>query len=426
MSARPARLLSGRLQRAPAFELPFWGLAIFTFFMVTARWSEIFTEIGIYVALLGLVLRPADLRFPPPLRWATAFLLWAVVTALFAMSQEAAWPVLIERLKALVVFFVVINVIRTPRQLRFFIFLILFAFLIYPARGTLKNYMIGETRFGRVAWNKIYSNANDLAGITLLMLGWTLAIATVKAQNARIRQAVTFLVPLLLLIVLLTQSRGVFIGLLVGFGPPLLARWRKLPRMAAPVLILVCVVVLFVVPHAAWQRLEGITKLTSTAGIAQSDSSARQRFEILKTGLHIVATHPVLGVGIGCYPVANELYAPELGERDAHNTYVGLAAEMGIPGMLLWLALVGSVLRHVRRRRAAVEADEQPIGILWIERAIIAYLVAGFFGTYSGLTIFYLALGTLWVGSSMLGEDPAPASGMAIGRRRLKPRQYVR
>lgn len=427
MSAPPARVPSRRLRRTPAFELPFWGLAIFTFFVVTSRWSEIFSEIGIYIALLGLVLRPGQLRFPAPLMWATAFLFWAFVTALFAISPAAPWPVLIERLKAFVIFFVVVNVIRTPQQLRLYILLILFAYLIYPARGTLINYMIGETRFGRVAWNRIYSNANDLAGITLLMLGWTLAVATVKAQNARVRQALSFFVPVLLLIVLLTQSRGVFIGLLVGFGPPLLARWRKLPRIAGPVLVVLCAVLIFVVPHGAWQRLEGITKLTSTEGIAESDSSARQRFEILKTGLHIAAAHPLLGVGIGCYPLANMAYAPELGERDPHNTYVGLAAEMGVPGLLLWLGLVGSVLRHVRRHRATLEADEHAIGVLWIERAVIAYLVAGFFGTYSGLTIFYLALGTLWVATNLQGQDSPAATGTRAGRRAaLKARQYVR
>src|SRR6202030_3237963 len=147
--------------------------------------------------------------------------------------------------------------------------------------------------------------------------------------------------------------------------------------------------------------LEGITNLTET--IAETDkkgrspagedrfeqfasASARQRFDILKTGLHIAASHPVLGVGIGCYNEANARYAPELGERDAHNTYVRLAAEMGLPGLLLWLALVGSVLTQVRRRRARLEADDRTIQVLWIERAVIGFLVAGFFGSYAGLT----------------------------------------
>ena len=136
-----------------------------------------------------------------------------------------------------------------------------------------------------------------------------------------------------------------------------------------------------------------------------ASASARDRFEILKTGLHIAVSHPVLGVGIGGYTEANARYAPLLGEQDAHNTYVSLAAEMGFPGLLLWLGLVGSVLAQVRRRRAHLEADDRTIQVLWIERAVIGFLVAGFFASYAGLTMFYLFLGILWAASNVLGRD---------------------
>jgi O-antigen ligase len=137
--------------------------------------------------------------------------------------------------------------------------------------------------------------------------------------------------------------------------------------------------------------------------------------------LHIAASHPVLGVGIGCYREANGRYAPQLGDRDAHNTYVSLAAEMGFPGLLLWLGLVGSVMVQVRRRRARLEADDRMIQVLWIERAIIGYLVAGFFGSYAGLTMFYLFLGILWAASNVLGSDTTEP-GVPPARRVLRAR----
>jgi putative inorganic carbon (hco3(-)) transporter len=419
----------------PASALPWHGLTIFTFFFVTARFPNLFTEIGIYLALLGLLLRPQDLSFPPPVRWAVVFLFWALVTALFSIAPETAIDVYIERLKALVIFFVVMNVLRTPQQLRFYILLILVAFALFPARGTLQNYVTGHTEMGRAVWNKVYGNSNDLAAMMLLMLGLVLAIASVKTQNVGVRRAAAALVPVTLLIILLTQSRGVFIGLLAGFGPPLLARLIKRPSATAPVLTVIAVIAV-VVPAATWHRLEGITHLTETISGADKEgrppaseskyeqwasSSARQRFDILKTGLHIAASHPVLGVGIGCYREANERYAPQLGERDAHNTYVSVAAEMGLPGLVLWLGLVGSVLVQVRRRRALLEADDRTIQILWIERAVIGYLVAGFFGTYGGLTLFYLFLGILWAASNVLGTDTTELSAPPA-RRALRAR----
>jgi O-antigen ligase len=98
-----------------------------------------------------------------------------------------------------------------------------------------------------------------------------------------------------------------------------------------------------------------------------------------------------------------------------------LAAETGLPGLLLWLGLVGSVLSQVRRRRARLEADDRTIQVLWIERAVIGYLVAGLFASYSGLTMFYLFLGTLWAASNMLGRDPTEP-GVPPARRALRAR----
>jgi len=432
--------MAGRIRRLPparpAFALPLFGLATFTFFCVTARWPELFSELGIYIALLGLLLRPTDLSFPTPVRWAAVFLLWALLTIPFSISPETASAALIERLKALVIFFVVVNCVRTPQQLRFYILLTLVAFLIYPARGTLVGYVTGSnTVFGRAIWNRIYANPNDLGAITLLMLGWTLAIAVVKKQNLWVRRAAAVCVPLLVTIMLLTQSRGVFIGLIVGFGPALLTRVKKRPSIAGPVLMVLGIVAVLV-PASSWQRLGGIAKLTSTPSTASSttaseadpkraaarardEGSAAQRLEIAKVAWHIFTNNPLLGVGIGCYREANGRFAPELGERDAHNTYLNLAAETGIPGLVLWLGLITSVLAQLRRRRHSLEGDDSQIGVLWMERALIGFLVAAVFATYSGITIFYLFLGTVWAAASMLGRA-AIDSAASVARRPIR------
>jgi O-antigen ligase len=403
------------------------GLFIFTFFLVTARFPNLFTEIGIYLALLGLLLRPQEVRFPAPVRWATALVLWGLVTTVTAISPGISYAALVELLKALVIFFVVINALRTPSQLRSYILLFLVAFLIWPARGTLTNYVTGNRYFGRAIWNGVYANPNDLAAITLLVLGLTLAIATVKTQNPRVRRAAIAFVPIAVLIILLTQSRGAFIGLIVGFGPTVLSRMRRRPTVTWPVLIVI-VLAAAVVPATAWHRFEGITsggRADATREVdkysAVAESSAEQRVEILKNAWHIFVDHPVLGVGIGCYNEANARYAPKLGKRDAHNTYLSLGAEMGIPGLLLWLGLVGSVLGQVRRRRQSIEADDRMIQIVWLERAIIGCLVAAVFATYFGVTTFYLLLGALWAATNVLGHAPgergAPSARRAVRAR---------
>ena len=94
---------------------------------------------------------------------------------------------------------------------------------------------------------------------------------------------------------------------------------------------------------------------------------------------------------------------------------------MGLPGLLLWLGLVGSVMIQVRRRRAQLQADDHTVHVLWIERAIIGYLTAAIFASYAGLTIFYLLLGTLWAASNVLG-GAATAPGKLPARRAPRSR----
>jgi O-antigen ligase len=247
--------------------------------------------------------------------------------------------------------------------------------------------------------------------MTLLATGLALAIATVRTEQRRVRWAVGLCVPVMIAIMLLTQSRGVFIGLIVGFAPVLLAQIRKRPSFALPVIIAI-IATSVLIPATVWHRLAGITKLTSTETIAEADpeGSAEQRFQIDETAWRIFRAHPLIGVGIGCYEQANDRYSPQLGKRDAHNTYLALAAELGLPGLLLWLGLVGSVLLQVKRYRRSFAVDAGPIQIVWIERAVIGFLVAGLFGTYSGITMFYLILGTLWAVAKSL---PAPAASPA-------------
>lgn len=422
MSADGREVVAGRIRRrllaAPSTKVPLVGIAMFTFFVVTSRWSNLFTELAIGLALIGLLLRPQDLSFPPAMRWATAFLMWAAVTAVFAMSPDLAGDALVERLKAVVIFFVVVNALRTPQQLRFYMLLILVAFLIYPARGSIKNYIQGETVFGRAIWNKIYANPNDLAAITLLMVGMALAVATAKDLDHRLRWALRLYIPILLLIIVLTQSRGVFIGLLVAFGPALFKQARQRPALALTAVLAFAVLI----PAASWHRFENMSKLTSVETLSEADpyGSALQRFEILKVGWQIFESNPVLGVGIGCYNEANGRFAPHLGKKDAHNTYLGLAAETGLPGLLLWLGLIASVLGFVRRRRRSLETNDSVIQVRWLERAVIGCLVAGFFGTYSGLTILYLILGTLWAAANVLGTEATGPAAARVTRRVLR------
>jgi O-antigen ligase len=307
---------------------------------------------------------------------------------------------------------IVVNALQTEGQLGFYLLFFVGCFVLFPVRGTLVG---GDDVQGRAVWNYIYSNPNDLATLCLIALGVALGLLFSKSSRALVRLGGGISAILLLVVILLTQSRGAFIGLVAGMGPAFIWSGLKRPvRLLLSVGILALVISL-VIPASVWERLSGIEKLTSEATIAQADpeGSAEQRFEIQKVALQIVVDNPVFGVGLGAYPLANARYAPELGRKDAHNTYLNLAAELGLPGLVLWCALVLSVLRYAYRSRRLAAPGELATQQAWIERALWAYLVASMFGSYAKLTFPYLLLAVLWCSATLLASPSPTDSGAA-------------
>jgi O-antigen ligase len=253
-----------------------------------------------------------------------------------------------------------------------------------------------------------------LATISLLALGVALGFMFSTPSRILVRLGAGISAVLLLIVILLTQSRGAFIGLVVGMGPALFSLgWKRPGRMLISAGVLALVIGI-AVPATVWERLSGIRMLasTSTLELADPEGSAAQRFAIQRVGWQIFLDNPVFGVGLGVYPEANAAYAPHLGRRDTHNTYLNLAAEVGLPGWALWCAMVWSALRYAYRSRQRAAPGELATQQAWMERALWAYFVASLFGTYVQLTFPYLMLAVLWSSANLMAA-PSPRTPAA-------------
>jgi O-antigen ligase len=393
----------------PSFEwsLVLIGLCVFTFVIVT--YSVNLAAVGIAIGGIGLVIGKGRVRVPFPLWLYAGFLLWAFIASFASPYPEIVREQLVDRLKLLMIMFITVNALRTDGQLRFYLLFFLVCFIVFPVRGALFNYFFYDYNIsGRVVWNYTYGNTNELAALSLIALGIALSIRMSEPKRTLVRFGADISFILLLMIILMTQSRGAFLGLGIVILRLLIKMFKRMPRRAigmAGVILFVA----FYVPEAAWDRLSGIKQLTSVSTIHEADAegSASERFEILNVAWRIFRDHPVFGVGLGVYKRANASYAPHLGFMDSHNTYLGLAAEVGLPGVILWCALVGSVLRYGgRRQRHSVkrEAAEQQSWIWW---GLIGYLVAGMFYSIGGLTFPYLMLAVLWCSGKLLSVSEA-------------------
>lgn len=400
----PTRLRPVAMQRDAGedavWNASFVGLVIFTFAIVTVRYPV--AEIGIGVAALGLLLTTNQFRMPAFIWWFLGYLAWALLVSLLSDYFDSAIVPLQERFKLLLIMIVAVNALRTPAQLRTYCVLFLIFFLIYPFRGAITNYLIGNTVFGRAIWNNIYSNPNDLAALSIFALGIALSLGIPRTQHPKQRVFYLMAAVLLAVLILLTQSRGAFLGAMIGIAWPLTkAIWRS--RSLPVALVLGALLVVVAVPDATWQRFGGLAKLTSTETIADADpeGSAEQRFAIAKVAWNIFLDSPILGTGLESFSQVQFEYAPELGHRDTHNTYLNLGAELGFPGLFLWLACVYSAFRQRGPETALASSEDAGLDTKWIRYALVSFLIAGLFSTYSRLNLLYIFLSICWCAREM-------------------------
>jgi len=185
--------------------------------------------------------------------------------------------------------------------------------------------------------------------------------------------------------------------------PSAIALTRRRPRTVVAMAALMAAG-LFAAPASFWQRMGGLAKATNVETIGQMDpeGSARERFAVMQTALRILSDHPMLGVGLGAYQRVNAEYSPSIGRKDTHNTYLNVATETGIPGLLIFLAAVGSVFWFARdagsglvKRRGAVR-DPDAERVYWLRSALAGYFVAAVFGSYARISITYLFISLVW------------------------------
>ena len=163
---------------------------------------------------------------------------------------------------------------------------------------------------------------------------------------------------------------------------------RACGRGVGPVLLFV------LAPSAAVQHL--------------NESTSSGRTDLWKVGLEMLQDNPVLGVGAGNFQVAEYKYVDQVGPitradiivdapRVTHDTYLELADELGIPGLLAFLAIViGSMSCALRAARLWERAGDPAYGLLarGLALGVIAQLTADIFITneYEHLLWVLLAL----------------------------------
>ena len=146
---------------------------------------------------------------------------------------------------------------------------------------------------------------------------------------------------------LISFSQSSFAALLVGvIGATIVAwRWRALVAIAAAAAVLGGIAV------SAPQLRHSIQHHTSSG----LNSATSGRFSLVANGIRIAQAHPLAGVGVGGFKHAyadrvHRFKSKEPKTAASHNTPVTVAAETGLVGLGLFLALVAALFLQAFRR----------------------------------------------------------------------------
>ncbi|WP_176509976.1 MULTISPECIES: O-antigen ligase family protein [Pseudomonas] len=177
--------------------------------------------------------------------------------------------------------------------------------------GEISHPILGAYVVGIAALLLLY----DLPRQPALRLGWLLALACLAAFVA------------------LSQSRGAVLALIIPvILAPLWFRDRHSQLMA--LLAVVSTGLAFYVVYDL---------------IALRGSSFRP--EIFSSALHMISEHPWGGLGLGAY---YKVEAAGLQFDHTHNMFTHVAVELGLPGMLLWIAVWLFALGEIVRARGTL------------------------------------------------------------------------
>jgi hypothetical protein len=184
--------------------------------------------------------------------------------------------------------------------------------------------------------------------------GRFLVVAIIPSAVLLVRERVRLLTPVVVAAIivlwvglLISFSQSSFAALLVGVvGATIVAwRWRALVAIAVAAAVLAGIAV------SAPQLRHSIQHHTSSG----LNSATSGRFSLVANGIRIAQAHPVAGVGVGGFKRAyadrvHRFKSKEPKTAASHNTPVTVAAETGLVGLALFVALVGSLLLQAFRR----------------------------------------------------------------------------
>jgi len=280
------------------------------------------------------------------------------------------------------------------------------AFVYLLSAGIYAAVILARFQVGAEQWrlgSLYYYDANEFA--TLAVMSVPLGVYFMVRPRPLWRRLVSgTAVALLAVGFVWAGSRGGFLALL-AVAVFLLVRYRGIHvRWRALTTALLALVFAATTTDTYWEKMSTILQPKDDYNV----TGEQGRVKVWKRGLGYMLQHPVLGVGANNFATAEGTISPLARNATAgrgvkwsvaHNSFLQIGAELGVPGLIFFVVMLGSAfgaLRAVQRTRLRWAPGERSPPTVQLAQALTAalvgYLVGGFFLSLAYRDLLYTLL----------------------------------
>jgi O-antigen ligase len=294
--------------------------------------------------LLGAGLVERRLGRPPAATaWWTLFMLWCVVTIIWALDDALAFRKLPSALSLFFLYIAAVAFRPSRRELHWVcaasVLGGVFAASLAYFFG-LNELASGDAARGRLALGDMAeTNPNTLGAVLLMPLGFAIA-GFLMSRGWLQRLVIVGCMGMISMGIFISMSRTAVVSTIAMVAV-------FVYRLKAGKHIIGALVLLVVVAAAAPQKFYDRMETTVT-----TDHTGSGRTNIWMVGLDGLREHALIGAGLDNFREVHERLASFA--KGSHNTYLGVAVDLGVPGVLLMMGAVASgFLAILKARRGA-------------------------------------------------------------------------
>lgn len=405
---------------------------------VPAVVAILFGLILLLPALKYILIERRPIVFPVPFGLMFAYLAAALMSTLLSADVESSALALgVFLSEGLLLYFLIVNVIRSSAMLRQVVWALLIAGAVMGAislwQETTRNYDnplgglaqvnqvgfgVGTDIAGKVVRPRLagpVGEQNRYAQVLVVLV--PLGLFRFWGERRRLLQVAAAVCTLLIISgILLTFSRGAFVALAGLFLTMAALRYIRVRDLV--VVGLTIVLLIGIVAPQAIIRLDSLAGVVALLNSQEGDADGAivGRATSNLAALKVFLDYPLAGVGPGQYfRRYSQEYANDLGlrrfdsRRRAHNLYFETAADLGIVGFSAFMAVIGATLFplwRLRRRLRETRPELANVAASFF-LSVVGYLYTGVFLQLSYERYFWILLALAAVAAAVIRQDAA-------------------